>query len=125
MNPYSIYTLTADKSSEIRRIWDIIGFSHYVALIDIEDGLNDFFLRHNCITIDASGEMTLRWRTRDDSTIEATPAAFRTWFFTGVKEVTEHIPTARPSTPIEEAYMDRPKIEVQALEELLQLAESP
>lgn len=120
MDPYELYTLTAANSSEITRIWNILGLMRYAHLIDIEDGLNYFFMQHDCIKLDPSGNMYLQWGMRDGSTIKATPAAFKTWFFTGVKVVEEHIPIARPSTPLDELYMERPKIEMHVLEELFE-----
>jgi hypothetical protein len=120
MDPYKLYTLTADKSSEITRIWNILGLMRYATLIDIEDGLNDFFMYNNCIRLDPSGGMYLQWSTRDGSRIQTTPATFKTWFFTGVKPVDEYIPVGRPSTPIEELHMEQSKIEMQLLEELLE-----
>ena len=120
MDPYKLYTLIADKSSEITRIWNILGLMRYSTLMDIEDGLNYFFIHNDCIKLDPSGTMHLCWSMRDGSTIQTTPATFKTWFFTGVKPVEEYIPVGRPSTPIQELYMENPKIEMQLLEELFE-----
>jgi hypothetical protein len=119
MDPYTLYTCTAHNSSEITHLWNLLGFSRYATLLDIEDKLNDFFLYNKCMFIDSSGALSLRWSIRDGSTIITTPAVFRTWFFTGVQEVKECIPVARPSTPIVEYTDERPKIDEELLEFLL------
>lgn len=124
MDSYKLYKCNAHNSSEITRLWNLLGFSHYATLLDIEDKLNDFFLYNKCMFIDSSGALSLRWAVRDDSTVITTPATFRTWFFTGVQEVTEYIPVARPSTPINEIHDERPKIDSDLLEFLLAHSEN-
>ena len=119
MDQYKLYTCNAHNSSEIRRLWNLLEFSRYATLLDIEDKLNDFFLYNKCMFIDSSGALSLRWSIRDGSTIITTPAVFRTWFFTGVQEVKECIPVARPSTPVVEYTDERPKIDSDLLEFLL------
>jgi hypothetical protein len=111
MDPYGLYTCSADKSSEITHIWTSAGLPSHALLCVIEDSLNDFLLRVNAVTIDPSGAMSFRWKTRTGDTIITTPSAFKTWFFTGVKRIDTPIPVARPPTPSSEDTMEHPKFD--------------
>ncbi len=115
MDPYKLYTLTAAPNSEIAILWEAMQLPKCAMLYQIEDELNHYFITHNYIHVDASGVMIFRWKAHDGSTIEASPSAFRKWFFIGVQEVAQHSPSARPSTPLEMASEHHPEINVDEL----------
>lgn len=115
MDPYKLYTLTATAHTEIANLWNNLRITRYAMLYEIEDELNYLFVSRKYVHVDASGAMTFRWPARDGSTIIASPSAFKTWFFTGVQEVTQLSPRGRPGTPLEPILEEHPKIDVDDL----------